>query len=176
MNEITTVSSGALEVSGDDVNQYLTFVLGGEVYGVSILVIKEILEYHEPTLVPMMPDFIRGVINLRGSVVPVVDLSLRLGRESTEVAKRTCVVIIEIQHEEERMEIGVVVDAVNEVLDIAPENIEAAPNFGAKIRTDFINGMGKVDDKFVVLLNIDHVLSIEELSMLESASKTTVSE
>lgn len=176
MNEITTVSSSALDIAGDDVNQYLTFVLGGEVYGVSILVIKEILEYHEPTLVPMMPDFIRGVINLRGSVVPVVDLSLRLGRESTEVAKRTCVVIIEIQHEEERMEIGVVVDAVNEVLDIVPENIEAAPNFGAKIRTDFINGMGKVDDKFVVLLNIDHVLSIEELSMLDSASKTTVSE
>jgi len=176
MNEITTVSSSALDIAGDDVNQYLTFVLGGEVYGVSILVIKEILEYHEPTLVPMMPDFIRGVINLRGSVVPVVDLSLRLGRESTEVAKRTCVVIIEIQHEEERMEIGVVVDAVNEVLDIAPESIEAAPNFGAKIRTDFINGMGKIDDKFVVLLNIDHVLSIEELSMLDSASKTTVSE
>jgi len=176
MNEITTVSSSALDIAGDDVNQYLTFVLGGEVYGVSILVIKEILEYHEPTLVPMMPDFIRGVINLRGSVVPVVDLSLRLGRESTEVAKRTCVVIIEIQHEEERMEIGVVVDAVNEVLDIAPESIEAAPSFGAKIRTDFINGMGKIDDKFVVLLNIDHVLSIEELSMLDSASKTTVSE
>lgn len=176
MKEITTVSSGELNATGDDVNQYLTFILGGEVYGVSILVIKEILEYHEPTLVPMMPDFIRGVINLRGSVVPVVDLSLRLGRESTEVAKRTCVVIIEIQHEDERMEIGVVVDAVNEVLDIAPENIESAPNFGAKIRTDFINGMGKVDDKFVVLLNIDHVLSIEELSMLDTASQTPVSE
>jgi len=176
MNEITTVSSGVLETAGDDVNQYLTFILGGEVYGVSILVIKEILEYHEPTMVPMMPDFIRGVINLRGSVVPVVDLSLRLGKTSTEVAKRTCVVIIEIQHEEERMEIGVVVDAVNEVLDIAPENIEAAPNFGAKIRTDFINGMGKVDEEFVVLLNIDHVLSIEELSMLDSASKTPVTE
>jgi len=170
MNEITTVSSDTIDVNNDDVNQYLTFILGGETYGVSILVIKEILEYNEPTVVPMMPDFIRGVINLRGSVVPVIDLSLRLGKETTEVAKRTCVVIIEVQHEDERMEIGVVVDAVNEVLDIAPDSIESAPNFGAKIRTDFIRGMGKVDDKFVVLLNIDHVLSIEELSMVNEAS------
>lgn len=170
MNEMTTVNDGLGIESGDDVNQYLTFILGGENYGVSILVIKEILEYHEPTTVPMMPDFIRGVINLRGSVVPVVDLSLRLGKQTTSVAKRTCVVIIEINHEDERMEIGVIVDAVNEVLDIAPENIEAAPSFGAKIRTDFINGMGKVGEKFVVLLNIDHVLSIEELSMINDVS------
>jgi len=170
MNEITTVSTDSIDVNNDDVNQYLTFILGGETYGVSILVIKEILEYNEPTVVPMMPDFIRGVINLRGSVVPVIDLSLRLGKETTEVAKRTCVVIIEVRHEDERMEIGVVVDAVNEVLDIAPDFIESAPNFGAKIRTDFIRGMGKVDDKFVVLLNIDHVLSIEELSMVNDAS------
>ena len=170
LNEITTTNTDSLDISGDDVNQYLTFILGGETYGVSILVIKEILEYNEPTLVPMMPDFIRGVINLRGSVVPVVDLSLRLGKETTEVAKRTCVVIIEVQYENESMEIGVVVDAVNEVLDIAPENIESAPNFGAKIRTDFIHGMGKVDEKFVVLLNIDHVLSIEELSMLDQVN------
>lgn len=166
-NEMTTVRDDGVDVSSDDVNQYLTFILGGEIYGVSILVIKEILEYNDPTTVPMMPDFIRGVINLRGSVVPVVDLSLRLGKETTTIEKRTCVVIIEVQHEDERMEIGVVVDAVNEVLDIAPENIESAPNFGAKIRTDFIHGMGKVDEKFVVLLNIDHVLSIEELSMLD---------
>lgn len=169
---MTTVRDDVVDVSSDDVNQYLTFILGGETYGVSILVIKEILEYNEPTTVPMMPDFIRGVINLRGSVVPVVDLSLRLGKETTAVEKRTCVVIIEIQHEDERMEIGIVVDAVNEVLDIAPENIESAPNFGAKIRTDFIHGMGKIDEKFVVLLNIDHVLSIEELSMLDQVGST----
>lgn len=176
MNEITTLDADQLALNGDDIHQYLTFVLGGEVYGVSILVIREILEYQEPTSVPMMPDFIRGVINLRGSVVPVVDLSLRLGKQSSEVGKRTCVVIIEISHEEEKMQIGVVVDAVNEVLDIAPENIEAAPSFGAKIRTDFISGMGKIDDHFVVLLNIDHVLSVEELSMIDQAAKSPVSE
>lgn len=174
MKEISTVDAGNSEITGEDANQYLTFVSSGEVYGVSILVIKEILEYHDPTVVPMMPDFIKGVINLRGSVVPVIDLSLRLGKTTGEVTKRTCVVIIEIQHEDERMEIGVIVDAVNEVLDIMPENIELAPNFGAKIRTDFISGMGKVDEKFVILLNIELVLSVEELSMLESASKTQV--
>jgi len=174
MNEIISVGPESSESLGDDANQYLTFVSGNEIYGVSILVIKEILEYHEPTVVPMMPDFIRGVINLRGSVVPVIDLSLRLGKDAGEVTKRTCVVIIEIQHEEERMEIGIIVDAVNEVLDILPENIEPAPNFGAKIRTDFISGMGKVDEKFVVLLSIDHVLSVEELSMLESASNASI--
>lgn len=163
---MTTVSKDTVDVSSDDVNQYLTFILGGETYGVSILVIKEILEYNEPTTVPMMPEFIRGVINLRGSVVPVVDLSLRLGKKTTDIEKRTCVVIIEVHYDDERIEIGVVVDAVNEVLDIAPDNIESAPSFGAKIRTDFIHGMGKVDDKFVVLLNIDHVLSIEELSVI----------
>lgn len=150
----------------DDVNQYLSFVLGEETYGVSILVIKEILEYNEPTIVPMMPSFIRGVINLRGSVVPVVNLSIRLGKSTTEIAKRTCVVIIEVKHEGETMEVGVVVDAVNEVMDIAPDNIDSAPNFGVNIRTDFIQGMGRVDGKFVVLLNIDHVLSIKELSVL----------
>ncbi|MDH5518508.1 MAG: chemotaxis protein CheW [Gammaproteobacteria bacterium] len=170
MKDITTVETSHDDSAAGDANQYLTFVLGGENYGVSILVIKEILEYHEPTTVPMMPDFIRGVINLRGSVVPVVDLSLRLGKKTTEVGKRTCVVIIEIVHEEESIEIGIVVDAVNEVIDIVPENIEAAPNFGAKIRTDFIQGMGKVAEKFVVLLNIDHVLSIEELSVINDVA------
>lgn len=174
MNEIVTVNSDTTSSNEDDVNQYLTFISGSENYGVSILVIKEILEYHEPTTVPMMPDFIKGVINLRGSVVPVIDLSSRLGKESAEITKRTCVVIIEIKYEDESMEIGVIVDAVNEVLDIVPENIEPAPSFGAKIRTDFISGMGNINDKFIVLLNINQVLSIDELSMLESASQTSI--
>lgn len=174
MNEIVTVETGNTNNADIEANQYLTFNSSNEIYGVSIQVIKEILEYNEPTTVPMMPDFIRGVINLRGSVVPVIDLSLRLGKEAGKVTKRTCVVIIEIKHEDERMEIGVIVDAVNEVLDIMPENIESAPNFGAKIRTDFISGMGKIDEKFVVLLSIDNVLSVEELSMLDSASNTSI--
>lgn len=160
-----------------DEHQYLTFQLSGEIYGIGILSIKEILEYGELTHVPMMPESIRGVINLRGSVVPVIDLSTRIGKSKNDVSKKTCIVILEIQHEEDIMDLGIVVDAVNEVLEIPPDEIEPPPSFGAKIRTDFIAGMGKLDGKFVVLLNIEQVLSVEELSFIsetfEDAAVTT---
>jgi purine-binding chemotaxis protein CheW len=156
--------------------QYLTFMLAGEVFAVGILAVKEIIEYQKITEVPMMPECVRGVINLRGAVVPVMDLLARFGRPSSEVSKRTCIVIVEIHPDadadgaHERQIIGVVVDAVNEVLDIADSEIEPAPAFGAKIRTDFIQGMGKVKGKFVILLNVDHVLSLDEatLAVLEN--------
>lgn len=148
--------------------QFLTFMLGGETYAIGILHIKEIIEYGQVTAVPMMPGFIRGVINLRGRVVPVVDLSVRFGQTSTSVGKRTCIVILEIETDsDERQDIGVVVDAVNEVLEIPHEEIEPAPAFGAKIRTDFIHGMGKVNGRFVIILNVNRVLSAEELASLE---------
>ena len=146
--------------------QYLTFMLGGEVLAIGILAIKEIIEYHSLTVVPMMPACIRGVINLRGAVVPVVDLSARFGQKPTEVTKRTCIVIVEIASGDERQDVGVVVDAVNEVLDIQTSDIEPAPAFGARIRTDFIEGMGKVNGKLVILLNVNHVLSVDELGTL----------
>lgn len=151
--------------------QYLTFMLGGETYAIGILAIKEIIEYSNLTEVPMMPAYICGVINLRGSVVPVVDLSMRFGNTRTELTRRTCIVIIEVVSEDEDQQIlGVVVDAVNEVLEIPPSQIEAPPAFGAKIRTDFISGMGKLDDKFVIILRVDKVLSVDELSLLEQAT------
>lgn len=148
--------------------QYLTFMLGGEEFAIGILAVKEIIEYGGVTEVPMMPACIRGVINLRGAVVPVMDLSARFGKEATAVAKRTCIVIFEIEAEGdgEQQVIGMVVDAVNAVLEIAATEIEPAPTFGAKIRTDFITGMGKVSGKFVILLNVDSVLSIEEVGAL----------
>ncbi len=152
-----------------DEHQYLTFQLAGEVYGIGILSIKEILEYGELTHVPMMPESIRGVINLRGSVVPVVDLSMRIGKDKEEISKKTCIVILEVQHDEDILDIGIVVDAVNEVLEIPPEEIEPPPSFGANIRTDFITGMGKIQNKFVVLLNIKQVLSVDELSYITQA-------
>ena len=148
--------------------QYLTFLLGNEMFAMDILGIKEIIEYGNLTTVPMMPEFIRGVINLRGAVVPVVDLSARFGRPATGVTRRTCIVIIEADNEGETQDIGVVVDAVSEVLEIAAANIEPAPSFGAKIRADFISGMGKVKDKFVIILDADKVLSVDELAMLSS--------
>jgi len=153
-----------------DPTQYLTFMLAGEVFAIGILAVKEIIEYHSLTVVPMMPDCVRGVINLRGAVVPVMDLLARFGRPSSEVTKRTCIVIVEVQTEQDSQVIGVIVDAVNEVLDIAPSDIEPAPAFGARIRTDFIHGMGKVKGKFVILLNANHVLSLDEISQLAQSS------
>ncbi|MBM0105653.1 purine-binding chemotaxis protein CheW [Steroidobacter sp. S1-65] len=153
-----------------DQNQYLTFVLGRETFALGILSIKEILEYSAPTEIPMMPAFIRGVVNLRGAAVPVVDLSARFGRPSTPVTKKTCVVIIETTVAEESHIIGVVVDAVNEVLEIPDTEIEPAPGFGASIRADFIQGMGKVRGKFVIILDVNRVLCIDEMEMLTQAA------
>ncbi len=149
--------------------QYLTFVLAGEVFAIGILAIKEIIEYDSLTAVPMMPACIRGVINLRGAVVPVMDLSARFGNKAAEVTRRTCIVIVEIHAEGERRDVGVIVDAVNEVLEIAAGEIEPAPAFGARIRTDFIAGIGKVNAKFVILLDVDRVLSLEEIGALAAA-------
>lgn len=149
-----------------DQQQYLTFMLGGETYAMGILAIKEIIEYGNLTEVPRMPDFIRGVINLRGAVVPVIDLGARFGKHATDITRRTCIVIIEVANGEETQVVGVVVDAVNEVLEISASEIEPSPSFGANIRADFIDGMGKINGKFVIILNIHQVLSVEEMSTL----------
>ena len=162
-------ANGAIE-TGEKESQYLTFLLGGEMYAIGILNIKEIIEYGQVTEVPMMPAFIRGIINLRGRVVPVINLLARFGKPSSEVIKRTCIVIIEVGAEGERQDIGMVVDSVSEVLDIPDSEIEPAPSFGAKIRSDFISGMGKVGGKFVVMLSVNKVLSVEEMSILSSVS------
>lgn len=148
--------------------QFLTFLLGGEPFAISILVVKEIIEYGNLTAVPMMPDFIRGVINLRGQVLPVVDLSARFGRAQAEVARRTCVIIVEMDNDGERQDVGVVVDSVSEVMDIPADIIQPAPAFGAKIRADFISGMVEIEGRFVIILNVDRVLSIDEMAVLAS--------
>jgi len=154
--------------------QFLTFVLGSDMFSIGILAIKEIIEYQDLTVVPMMPEAIRGVINLRGAVVPVIDLSARFGRRPSTVTKRTCIVIVEVRSEDERQDVGVVVDAVNQVIEIHPSEIEPAPAFGTKIRTDFIRGMGKVQGKFVVLLDVARVLSLDEIGaqgLLQAAKR-----
>ena len=161
----------AAQAAGQELQQYLTFMLGGETFAIGILSIKEIIEYGQLTTIPRMPGFIRGVINLRGAVVPVVDLSARFGRQASPVTRRSCIVIIEVQTGEEQQVVGVMVDAVNEVLDIPGSDIEPAPTFGAHIRADFIRGMGKVADKFVILLDVDHVLSVDEMAQLAGAGE-----
>jgi purine-binding chemotaxis protein CheW len=148
--------------------QYLTFMLGGEAFGIGIMAVKEIIEFAGITEVPMMPDSIRGVINLRGAVVPVMDLAARFGRPQTVPGKRTCIVIVELESGGERQLTGVVVDAVSAVLDIPAADIEPAPSFGTRIRGDFIAGMGKVNGKFVILLNVDSVLALAALPDLSA--------
>ena|ERR1700752_1570390 len=151
--------------------QYLTFLVGGETFALAISSIKEIIEHRKPTDVPMMPAFMRGVINLRGHVVPVIDLSVRFGRAPIEAARRTCIVVLEVAQDGESHEVGAMVDAVSAVLEIADADIEPAPSFGAKLRADFIAGMGKVGEKFVIILEIDRVLSIEELTNLAAIAE-----
>ena len=146
--------------------QYLTFMLAQEQFAIGILGIKEIIEYHGVTEVPMMPACVRGVINLRGAVVPVMDLLARFGRPSSAPTKRTCIVIVEVDAGDERQVIGLVVDVVNEVLDIAAADIEPPPAFGARIRSEFLQGVGKVRGKFVLLLDIDRALSLAEIAEL----------
>ncbi len=153
--------------AGGEAQQYLVFRLAGEDFAVGILNVKEIIEYGNVTEIPMVPAFIRGVINLRGAVVPVIDLAVRFGRPPTEVKRRTCIVIVEVaQDETSKTDIGIVVDAVSEVVEIPPSDIEPPPAFGAQIRTDFIAGMGKLNGQFVILLNIERVLSVEEMALL----------
>lgn len=155
--------------------QFLTFLLGDEVFAIDILSIKEIIEFRNLTTVPMVPDCVRGVLNLRGAVVPVLDLQARFGRAASQVGKRTCIVIVELNTPHGRQVVGVLVDAVNEVLDITQDAIEPPPAFGARIRTDFIRGIGKVDEKFVILLDVDQVFSVDELaSLVDAGSELTV--
>lgn len=172
MAQVNTKPDAVAAGSAEQTQQYLTFVLAAEVFAMGILAIKEIIEYADVTGVPMMPEYVRGVINLRGAVVPVIDLSVRFGKPSSPVTKRTCIVIIEVQARSERHVLGVVVDAVNAVLDIPKSEIEPPPTFGASIRADFIRGMGKVNGKFVILLDVEHVLASDEMDVLVDAQES----
>ena len=165
-------SSQAAVAAAVEEKQYLTFMLGGEMFSLSILCIKEIIWYANLTEVPMMPACIRGVINLRGAVVPVMDLSNRFGKPSTPVIKSSCIVIVEVPTatEGEHQNMGIVVDSVQAVLEIPTSEIEPAPTFGAKIRSEFIEGIAKVNGKFVILLNVNRVLSMEEIGQMGQAA------
>lgn len=149
---------------------YLSFMLDNEAFATDIQRVREIIEYSSPTAVPMMPASLRGVINVRGGVVPVVDLAVRFGWQPAPVGRRTSIVIVEIRHNDEKHVLGLVVDRVNAVSEIRDEDIESPPAFGARVNTDFIAGMARQEGRFVVLLNIERTLSVPELAAVSAAS------
>lgn len=149
--------------------QCLTFELAGDEYGVGILQVREIIEYESLTPVPTTPPWIRGVMNLRGTVVPVIDLAVKFGLAETEVTRRTCIVIVEVDLDGELAPMGVMVDAVVRVVDLAPGDVEPPPAFGTRVRVDYLLGVGKVDGQLVLVLDADRVLSVDELLEVAAA-------
>jgi purine-binding chemotaxis protein CheW len=152
--------------------KYLTFKLGSEEFGLEILKVQEIIQMQSITRVPRTPEFVRGVINLRGKVIPVVDLRLKFGMESTEDTERTCIVVVQIRSATSVVVMGTIIDEVREVLDIPEASIEDTPSFGTSIDTEFILGMGKIGQNVKILLDIDKVLSAQEISHVTAAAHT----
>src|SRR5215208_5122775 len=150
--------------------QYLSFTISGTDYGLPILAVKEILQHEETTSVPGAPASIRGVINVRGQVVPVLDLAVKFGRGETVPSKRTCILVVEASTGSERITVGVLADAVNEVLDLPANEIEPPPSFGTNVRIDYLTGMGKVGKGFVLLLDVDRVLTASEVELAAQAA------
>jgi len=149
-----------------DTRQYLTFQLGNEIFGIDVFNVREILEFTSVTKVPKAPDFMRGVINLRGSVVPVLDMRLKFGLTETERTVDTCIIVVEVGFGSENIIIGALVDSVQEVFELDPHSIEPAPRIGSQLRTEFIRGMGKKDDRFIIILDMARLFSPEEITGL----------
>ena len=160
----------AVKAMHDREGKYLTFSLAEEEYGIGILKIKEIIGMMPITTVPRTPEFVKGVINLRGKVIPVMDLRLRFGMKEIDYTERTCIVVVEIEGTSGTVMIGVVVDSVSEVLNIKGEDVEETPTFGAKLNTDYILGMAKMEGGVKILLDIDRVLNDQEIAVLEKAA------
>src|SRR5215510_14949854 len=156
--------------------QFLTFLIAGEEYGIGILRVKEIIEYEPLTRVPTMPKCIRGVINLRGSVVPVIDLSVKVGLVENTVTKFTCIIIVEVDLDGVPTLMGLMSDSVSQVIELAPGEIEPAPAFGTRIRVEHLLGMGKLGHKFIMIFDVDRVLSIDELLAASSVQPPAESE
>ena len=149
-------------------SQYLTFKLDNEIYAMDITTVREVLDITQITKVPQMPDFMCGVINLRGSVVPVVDLRLKFGLEKAASVREACIVIIEIILDDEETVIGILVDSVQEVISLEPEQIDPPPRIGTRLKTQFIKGMGKKDKEFIIILETAKVFSAQELAAVQT--------
>ena len=171
MSETQDSMDKALKQTTINTAKYLTFTLSDESYGIGILKVKEIIGMMPITSVPKTPGFVKGVINLRGKVIPIIDLRLKFDMESKDYTERTCIIVVEIEGDEETVLIGIVVDSVSEVLNITVDQIENAPEFGTQLNTDYILGLAKTDDGVKILLNIDKVLSQVQISGLEKVAK-----
>lgn len=169
MEEGLAAGQGAKSPPGRD-GKYLTFTLAGEEYGISILKVKEIIGLMSITMVPQTPGYVKGVINLRGKVIPVVDLRLKFGMPAMDYTERTCIIVVEIRADAASILIGIVVDAVSEVLNIKAGDIEETPNFGSRLQTDYILGMAKAGEGIKILLDIDRVLRADELESMSMAA------
>ena len=157
-----------MAVSGiTQTTQYLTFMLGEEVFAVDVAKVREVLEYMEITKLPQCPDFMCGIINVRDSVVPVVDMRLKFGMTQNEVTVNTCIIVMEVSFEDDKITLGALVDSVQEVIDLEPEQIEPAPKIGSKWRTEFIKGIGKHNELFIIILDIDRIFSADELALVQ---------
>lgn len=154
--------------------QYLGFYLGGEECGIGLLRVREILEYPVLTRVPTTPHWVRGVINLRGGVIPVIDLAVKFGLQDNAVSKQTCVIIVEVDIEGERTVMGVVADSVSQVIELAPSDIVSPPAFGTAVRVEYLLGLGKQGDRFILLLDTDRVLSAAELMKMPTPEPEAV--
>jgi purine-binding chemotaxis protein CheW len=155
-----------------ETTQYLTFKLADEVFAVDVANIREILDFTTVTKVPQTPEFMRGVINLRGSVVPVVDMRLKLGMSKTEKTVHTCIIVTEMELEGELIVVGALIDSVQEVMGLEPQKIEAAPKIGARLNTEFIKGMGKHNEQFIILLDINKIFTFDELVTVQAGMDT----
>lgn len=170
MREDLQVMDQAVKKMADREGKYLTFSLDREEYGIGILKVKEIIGMMRITPVPQTPEFVKGVINLRGKVIPVIDLRLRFGMKSIDYNERTCIIVVEINTNSGKIHTGIVVDSVSEVLNIKSSDIEDTPTFGTKLNTDYILGMAKMGGGVKILLEIDRVLSSQELDALEAVA------
>jgi purine-binding chemotaxis protein CheW len=160
------------EIGEQLAGKYLTFKLAEEEYGLEILKVQEIIQMQAVTKVPRTPDYVRGVINLRGKVIPVVDLRKKFNLDASKDTEKTCIIVVQIAHGDSKVTMGIIIDEVKEVLDIKGENIEETPSFGASIETEFILGMGKIGSSVKILLDIDKVMSIQDINAVKTAVRS----
>ena len=173
MSTDTTLAERAPSVAAA-ATQFLTFALGDELFAMDIRTVREIVQYGPVSTVPLMPSFVRGVINLRGAVLPVIDLQARFSRPPAKVGKKTCIVIFDATRDGERVELGLLVDSVSAVIDIGADHVEPPPDFGSGVKRDFIRGIAKVADRFVIILEPDRAFDVDEMTQLCEAAEPAV--